>query len=375
MFKFFAFVFLLLFSFFSYAQTFLRVDGVCPDNSVELNIANTDLCECNTGYEKDGYSCVLIDTPLVCPNGQYLGIDAITGEEACFDNEFTCPDGQHIETSGDVQICVDDPVTPSNYDYDSVTTASADSTTCNLGGSFSDTFVGISSPRISGSSAEEVCNSFASSNTKLNSPGSFGENQTTYSYIGFSSSRCLFEYTRDYTEPELDDDINQEQELLVLYCSSDSGSGDLDGDPSIDVSGIESRLDQSNTLLGQIDSTIQSNGSSQANRDDSRDQILEEIAENTSTELPEGNFFSGMFSEVSSRLGNSALVQTFSGVANILNLSSAQCPDFSIDLPSPINSTVSTTVHCTVMDSVRTPLSAVMHVVFVIAGFRIVASA
>ena len=62
-------------------------------------------------------------------------------------------------------------------------------------------------------------------------------------------------------------------------------------------------------------------------------------------------------------------------IVDIFDIGSVSCPPLSIDLPRPINQTVSTRVHCTVLDSIKSILSAVMLIVYIVMGFRIVFSA
>ena len=75
------------------------------------------------------------------------------------------------------------------------------------------------------------------------------------------------------------------------------------------------------------------------------------------------------------RLDGAPVVQAFSGMADIVNVDAGQCPEFSIDFPSPINTTASTDIHCTLMTTIAPVLSAVMIVVYIWVAFRIFASA
>lgn len=76
------------------------------------------------------------------------------------------------------------------------------------------------------------------------------------------------------------------------------------------------------------------------------------------------------------RIGNSPIFNAFSGMSNLINISNAQCPDFSFDLRgTPVNDYFSTTIHCDLMESIRPLVSSVMMVIYVFIGFRIFASA
>ena len=76
------------------------------------------------------------------------------------------------------------------------------------------------------------------------------------------------------------------------------------------------------------------------------------------------------------RIDGAEVVQAFSGMANLINLSNAQCPEFSMDLRgTPINELVSTTVHCDLMETIKPIISAVMIIIYIWIAFRIFASA
>ena len=75
------------------------------------------------------------------------------------------------------------------------------------------------------------------------------------------------------------------------------------------------------------------------------------------------------------RLDASPIVQSFSSMPGIMSVDSSACPSFSINFPSPINKTVSTEVHCDLMNTISPIISSVMIIVYTFAGFRIFASA
>ena len=76
------------------------------------------------------------------------------------------------------------------------------------------------------------------------------------------------------------------------------------------------------------------------------------------------------------RIDGAEVVKAFSGMANLINLSNAQCPEFSMDLRgTPINELVSTTVHCDLMETIKPIMSSVMLIIYIWIAFRIFASA
>jgi hypothetical protein len=79
--------------------------------------------------------------------------------------------------------------------------------------------------------------------------------------------------------------------------------------------------------------------------------------------------------EFKSRIDLAPVSSALSNMYSLFSFSSAACPVFSIDLPSPINQTVSTTLHCDLYDTVGPVLSIVMTGVWIFVGFRIFASA
>jgi len=77
-----------------------------------------------------------------------------------------------------------------------------------------------------------------------------------------------------------------------------------------------------------------------------------------------------------SRIDNSEIVQSFTGMADLISLDNAECPTFSIDLTTTlINENISTSIHCDLMENARPIISPVMIVIFIWIAFRIFASA
>ena len=74
------------------------------------------------------------------------------------------------------------------------------------------------------------------------------------------------------------------------------------------------------------------------------------------------------------RVSSSQIIQAFSSIDQLIDISSAQCPSLEIDLPDPINQTISTNIHCELFQSIQGLLSPVMLAIWTLAGFRIFAS-
>lgn len=90
----------------------------------------------------------------------------------------------------------------------------------------------------------------------------------------------------------------------------------------------------------------------------------------TATTIAEAN------ANFKARIDGSQLIQAFSGMANLINLSNAQCPVFSIDLRGTVvNELVSTTVHCDLMETIKPLIGSMMIIIYIWISFRIFASA
>ena len=75
-----------------------------------------------------------------------------------------------------------------------------------------------------------------------------------------------------------------------------------------------------------------------------------------------------------SRIDNAPITLAFSNMSELVSADAGDCPSFSIDLPSPINETITTTLHCDLMDIISPTISAVMLVIYTFIGFLIFAS-
>ena len=75
------------------------------------------------------------------------------------------------------------------------------------------------------------------------------------------------------------------------------------------------------------------------------------------------------------RLDNAPVVVAFNGISDAFNLDNPQCPPFEISFPAPISETISTNIHCDLMDTIAPLISAVMLIIYTVIGFRIFASA
>lgn len=82
------------------------------------------------------------------------------------------------------------------------------------------------------------------------------------------------------------------------------------------------------------------------------------------------------FTNFKGRIEGSELISSFSGMSELVDVSNAQCPDFSINLRDTILNTVATTtLHCELMESIKPFLTSLMMVIYIWAGFRVFASA
>ena len=97
-------------------------------------------------------------------------------------------------------------------------------------------------------------------------------------------------------------------------------------------------------------------------------------------ELP-GKFSTGAetFGEAASnfqhRISESPLVQSGDQLVDVFRMDNGSCPSLSVTLPRPINATISTDIHCQIMNDIKGIISSVMLVIFTIIGFRIIMGA
>jgi len=74
-------------------------------------------------------------------------------------------------------------------------------------------------------------------------------------------------------------------------------------------------------------------------------------------------------------INDSPIAKSFSAFSNIIVVPQGTCPVLSIDLSATPIGVIDTDIHCKIFIQIATPLSLIMHVVFLFGGFRIVAGA
>ena len=79
--------------------------------------------------------------------------------------------------------------------------------------------------------------------------------------------------------------------------------------------------------------------------------------------------------EFSNKINNSAIVQSFSNVKNLIPSGSGNCPALSIELPAPFSRNIGTNIHCNLFEDFRPFFTSIMLGFFLIIGFKIAASA
>jgi hypothetical protein len=174
--------------------------------------------------------------------------------------------------------------------------------------------------------------------------------------------------------------------------------GNINNDPSSPTSPTVSELDVESLAIA-IDSELQNDfgniersirdgiESAEGNTSKLIDELktisstLSNISESTNTdtytipqsspaavtiEMANQNFYS--------RISSSPIAGSFSNINNLISLNESQCPIFEIELSAPINSTISTQIHCDLYQTIRPILSPVMMAIWVFVGFRIFAS-
>ncbi|VUD46406.1 hypothetical protein TDB9533_00817 [Thalassocella blandensis] len=112
---------------------------------------------------------------------------------------------------------------------------------------------------------------------------------------------------------------------------------------------------------------------SEKNYYDCVDVELQDFSEHTQTDA---TTFAEANINFKDRIVASDTVQAFENMKNLVRVDNGICPQFSIDLSNTlIKQTISTTIHCSLMNDIKPYLSAVMIVIYIFTGFRIFASA
>jgi hypothetical protein len=167
----------------------------------------------------------------------------------------------------------------------------------------------------------------------------------------------------DYKDPDIDGDgIANELDLDadgdglddVKYSKPDEAMT-----VSVDFGALESISSQSNTKLDEIASLLETQNDS--GQMPAYSTISDEITFNDS---------------IMSRLNSSPVVLAMSSMSNAINFNTdGSCPELTFYLPSPIDQTVSTDTHCSMMPTMRLVITPVMFALYLFMGFRIFAAA
>lgn len=173
-------------------------------------------------------------------------------------------------------------------------------------------------------------------------------------------------------EPNIEDPGSSSSTSSGGSASSSTSSSGAAGS-GFDDSNIVARLDQ---LKNKADST-------NTKLDEANEHLegIKDILEGEGVQPMPGHSQAsvGTFGEVNtafySRVSSAPVVQAFSNMADLVSLAGAECPEFSIEFPEPIDTTASTDLHCSLYAVAAPYLSAVMMVVWSWAAFRVFGSA
>lgn len=169
------------------------------------------------------------------------------------------------------------------------------------------------------------------------------------------------------TTPQGDTYIDYSYEPVVADSAANTGTTEVNVD--IDLSGVEQRLDQiiENTAQGECDPKA-------ANYYECLSAPMSQLPEHSTINF---QTFEEVNASFKNRLDTAQLTQAFGNFANLINLQSASCPQFAVDLTEQFGPTgnASTDIHCSLMENAAPVLSAVMLVAYTWLAFRIFASA
>jgi hypothetical protein len=205
---------------------------------------------------------------------------------------------------------------------------------------------------------DDVCDTNGNCNTGCGTITSGG----TQSFVCLSPDSDL-DGIADYVDPDIDGDgIRNDDDLdpdgdgqdNPVYQNAGSSSGSAGS-----TLALENLTSTGNAALGGIQGELaKQNGEGQMP---------------AYSELSGDEDFNGT---IMSRLNNSPVSQALSGMAGAINFNtSGSCPELSFYLPSPIDKTVSTSTHCSMMPAMRLIITPVMFAIYLFMGFRIFAAA
>lgn len=75
------------------------------------------------------------------------------------------------------------------------------------------------------------------------------------------------------------------------------------------------------------------------------------------------------------RIQSSNIGQSLGSIKNLILVNNTSCPEFRVDLPNPINESVSTDLHCELGEQIYPIMSPVMIIFWIIVGYRVFAGA
>jgi hypothetical protein len=169
----------------------------------------------------------------------------------------------------------------------------------------------------------------------------------------------------NYIDPDVDGDgIRNEDDLDSngdgvddpVYQNDRNGSGTT---VNVDLGNLESLTSQGNSKLSSVESLLEEqNGSGKLPEYTS---IADEITFNDS---------------IMSRFSNAPVMLAMSSISGAIDFNTnGSCPELSFYLPIPIDKTVSTSTHCTIMPTISVIITPVMFAIYLFMGFRIFGSA
>jgi hypothetical protein len=204
-----------------------------------------------------------------------------------------------------------------------------------------------------------VCDSQGNCNTGCGSVA-FGDSQPLFVCLSGDTDG---DGLANYLDPDIDGDgIRNEVDL-------DSNGDGIDDakilkpaesmNVSLNLGNMETLQAQGNTSLSEIKGLLeQQNGSSPM---PAYSTILNSDTVNQS---------------IVNRIGAAPVSLALSGMATAINFNTeGSCPELSFYLPSPIDKTVSTSTHCSMMPAMRLVITPVMFAIYLFMAFRIFAAA
>lgn len=391
------------------------VVGIYPYNNYQgLNYTSSSAHWTSAPYQAWSYNSGIL--PKTCP--EHYQLDGVTGEcnivdqaacDASIVVEEVCADGLPLNLNGyfacdrpDLQLCADG------------------------------SYIGVSS--VCEDLPEPLCTDHDSCYELALSESTCASSSVftfDYSSPGNSSSSCTTILADSADNPvnggNSDGDINNDpsSDLVAAQVAADSSilSNSIDDSLSDDFSNVERAVREGDSTVASaitasnlndnlnysaLKSSIEGSSENVVNAVGQGTDVLEQISSTltdikTELEAPDEEpvqdecsidstlldcitptFTSTGFSSVGevnteffSRIQNGAFISSFSNIENIIAFEGSDCPAFGFDLTFPFmdQQYFSTTIHCDLMVNIAFVLFPLFKVVWLIAGFRIVATA